>query len=208
MTTIGVLALQGGFAEHIAVLRSLGVDAREVRRAQQLAGLDGLILPGGESTTIGKLAVAYGLIDPIREMARTGTALWGTCAGIVLLSRDIGGLEQPLVGVLDIVVRRNGFGRQADSFEVDLIVPALGTCGSEGDRPFRGVFIRAPVVEAVGEGVEVLAMLGDGKVVAVRQGNCLATAFHPELTDDARFHRYFVEMIESKEVLSCSQMVM
>jgi 5'-phosphate synthase pdxT subunit len=201
MTAIGVLALQGGFAEHIAVLRGLGVDALEVRRAQQLAGLDGLILPGGESTTIGKLAATYGLIGPIREMARTGMPLWGTCAGMVLLAGEIGGQAQPPVGVLDIVVRRNAFGRQVDSFEVDLAVPALEACGSQGDRPFRGVFIRAPVVVAVGEGVELLATLGDGTVVALRQGNCLATAFHPELTDDTRFHRYFVEMIESKEAL-------
>jgi 5'-phosphate synthase pdxT subunit len=206
--TIGVLALQGGFTEHIAVLRGLDVDACEVRRAQQLGGLDGLILPGGESTTIGKLAAAYELIEPIREMARRGVLLWGTCAGMVLLSREVGGLDQPLIGVLDIVVRRNAFGRQVDSFEVDLVVPALETCGSQGDRPFRGVFIRAPVVEAVGKGVEVLAMLEDGVAVAVRQGNCLATAFHPELTDDTRFHRYFVEMIESKEALLCSEMAM
>ena len=198
---IGVLALQGGFAEHIALLRGLGVDTREVRRPQQLAGLDGLILPGGESTTISRLAATYGLIEPIREMACRGVPLWGTCAGMVLLSREVGGLDQPLIGVLDIVVRRNAFGRQVDSFEVDLVVPALEVCDSKGRRPFRGVFIRAPVVEAAGEGVELLVTLGDGVVVAVRQGNCLATAFHPELTDDARFHRYFVEMIESKEAL-------
>lgn len=188
------------------MLRTLGVDARAIRRPQQLAGLDGLILPGGESTTIGRLAAVYGLIEPICEMARRGVPLWGTCAGMVLLARDIGGLDQPLVGVLDLVVRRNAFGRQVDSLEVDLIVPVLEACGPEGDRPFRGVFIRAPVVEAVGEGVEVLATLGDGKVVAVRQGDLLATAFHPELTDDARFHRTFLEMIKSKEALLCSQM--
>jgi 5'-phosphate synthase pdxT subunit len=208
MTMIGVLALQGGFAEHIAVLRGLGVDAQEVRRPQQLVGLDGLILPGGESTTIGRLAATYGLIEPIQEMARRGASLWGTCAGMVLLSKEIGGLDQPLVGVLDIVVRRNAFGRQVDSFEADLVVPVLEACGADGGRPFRSVFIRAPVVEATGEGVEVLAMLGDGSVVAVRQGDILATAFHPELTDDARFHRYFVEMTKSKEALSCSQIAM
>ena len=167
MTTIGVLALQGGFAEHAAVLRALGVQDRQVRRTQELEDLDGLIIPGGESTTIGKLAAAYALIEPIRDMARRGVPIWGTCAGMILLARDIGGLEQPLIGLLDVVVRRNGFGRQVNSFEADLVVPALDTFGSEGEgsRPFRAVFIRAPAVEAVGKGVEVLATLAGGTVV-------------------------------------------
>ena len=197
MTTIGVLALQGGFAEHAAVLRALGVQDRQVRRTQELEDLDGLIIPGGESTTIGKLAAAYALIEPIRDMARRGVPIWGTCAGMILLARDIGGLEQPLIGLLDVVVRRNGFGRQVNSFEADLVVPALDTCDSEGEgsRPFRAVFIRAPAVEAVGKGVEVLATLPDGTVVAVRQKNLLATAFHPELTEDTRFHRYFLRSV-------------
>lgn len=197
MTTIGVLALQGGFAEHVSMLRALGVQGHQVRRPQALEDLDGLIIPGGESTTIGKLAATYGLIEPIRNMARQGVPIWGTCAGMVLLARDIGGLEQPRIGLLDVVVKRNGFGRQVDSFEADLVVPALDACDSEGEgrRPFRAVFIRAPAVEAVGKGVEILATLADGTAVAVRQKNLLATAFHPELTEDRRFHRYFLRSV-------------
>ena len=201
MARVGVLALQGDFREHIAVLRGLAVEAREVRMPEELAGLDGLIIPGGESTTIGQLAVRYGLIEPIRRMAQEGTPIWGTCAGMILLAKDIGGLEQPLIGVLDVVVQRNAFGRQVDSFEVDLSIPELDrlAAGRDRGRPFRAVFIRAPIIRAVGAGVKVLASLEDGTVVAVRQRNLLATAFHPELTPDTRFHRYFLQMIEEEE---------
>jgi 5'-phosphate synthase pdxT subunit len=190
---IGVLALQGDFAEHAAMLRSLGAAAVEVRLPGDLAGLDGLILPGGESTTIGRLARAYGLIEPIRALAAAGTPLWGTCAGMILLARDIGP-EPPLLGLMDLTVRRNAFGRQAQSFEADLEVPALAAIGdgTNGRRPFPAVFIRAPLIEAAGPGVEILARLSDGTAVAARQGRLLATSFHPELTGDARFHRLFL----------------
>lgn len=185
---IGVLALQGDFAEHIAMLRRIGVETREVRLPHELEGLDGLIVPGGESTTIGKLAVAFGLMEPIRAFAAAGRPIWGTCAGMIFLAREAldGVPGQPLLGLMDITVVRNGFGRQVDSFEADLEVPVLG------DPPFRGVFIRAPYVQRWGEAVEVLARLDTGQVVAVRQEKLLATAFHPELTDDERFHRYFL----------------
>ncbi len=188
---IGVLALQGDFAEHVAVLRRLGVETAEVRRPAELADLSGLIIPGGESTTIGKLIVTYGLAEPIVELARAGRALWGTCAGMILLSRQaVDGVPgQPLLGLLDITVVRNGFGRQVDSFEADVEVPRLGP------PPFRGVFIRAPYVQECGPGVEVVARLEDGRVVAVQQGNLLATAFHPELTMDDRFHRHFLSLV-------------
>ncbi|MBM3134114.1 MAG: pyridoxal 5'-phosphate synthase glutaminase subunit PdxT [Chloroflexi bacterium] len=191
---IGVLALQGDFAEHLAMLRRLDVAATPVRLPAQLAGLDGLIIPGGESTTIGKLLVAYDLLAPIRQMVAAGQAVWGTCAGMILLAREaVDGIpDQPLLGVMDIVVRRNAFGRQVDSFEADLPVPALG------EAPLHAVFIRAPLIEQVGPGVQVLARLpesGEGRIVAVRQGNLLATAFHPELTDDLRFHQYFLGVV-------------
>ncbi len=190
---IGVLALQGDFAEHLAMLRRLDVAATPVRLPAQLADLDGLIIPGGESTTIGKLLVAYDLIAPIRQMVAAGKAVWGTCAGMILLAREaVDGIPgQPLLGAMDIVVRRNAFGRQVDSFELDISVPALG------EAPFHAVFIRAPLIEQVGSGVQVLARLpaaGEGRIVAIRQGNLLATAFHPELTDDPRFHQYFLTL--------------
>ncbi len=193
--TIGVLALQGDFAEHIAVLERIGVGARPVRLPGDMEGLDGLILPGGESTTIGKLARTYGLVEPIRLLARSGRPLWGTCAGMVLLARSAvgGAADQPLLGLMDATVVRNGFGRQVDSFETDLEVPVLGP------PPFRGVFIRAPYLQEWGAEVEVLARLEDGTAVAARQGNLLVTAFHPELTDDDRFHRYFLRLGRSGE---------
>lgn len=189
----GVLALQGDFLEHVEVLRSLGVEAVEVRLPDQLMGLDGLIIPGGESTTIGKLAVAYGLVEPIRHMAKEGMPVWGTCAGMILLARDIG-RSQPLIGLMDIVVKRNAFGRQVDSFEADLMIPALDSVSNADERgqPFRAVFIRAPAIERVGAEATELARLPDGTIVAAQQGNLLATAFHPELGGDARFHRYFL----------------
>ncbi|MGQ9627229.1 MAG: pyridoxal 5'-phosphate synthase glutaminase subunit PdxT [Anaerolineae bacterium] len=187
---IGVLALQGAFAEHIAMLRRLKAEAWEVRLPKDLEGVDGLIVPGGESTTIGKLAVEYGLLKPIRALAGQGKPIWGTCAGMILLAKDIGGLAQPILGLMDIRVKRNAFGRQVDSFEADLEIPALG----ENEEKFHAIFIRAPLIEAVGPEVEVLARLEDGTIVAARQGNLLATAFHPELTYDPRFHRYFLNM--------------
>jgi pyridoxal 5'-phosphate synthase pdxT subunit len=191
---IGVLALQGDFAEHIALLRKLGVQTLEVRLPGHLAGLDGLIIPGGESTTIGKLAVAYGLLEPLADFAQHN-AVWGTCAGAIFLSKDIH-RQQPLLQVMDITIQRNAFGRQVDSFEIDLVVPALCKV-SEEDRPFRCVFIRAPLIEAVYGQTEVLAALPDGQIVAAQQGRLLATSFHPELTGDDRFHRYFLSLVDA-----------
>jgi 5'-phosphate synthase pdxT subunit len=187
---IGVLALQGDFFEHVAALKRLGVETQEVRLPQQLNDLNGIILPGGESTTIGKLAVDFGLMEPLREFGKT-RAIWGTCAGAIFMSKDIH-RKQPLLGLMDIVIERNAFGRQIDSFEIDLDVPALKVTGD--DRPYHSVYIRAPLIESVGEGVEVIASLPNGQIVAARQGKLLATSFHPELTHDDRFHALFVEM--------------
>ena len=188
---IGVLALQGAFREHIEALERLGVQAVEVRLPEQLDGLDGLIIPGGESTAIGRLADKYGLREAIRRYIEAGKPVYGTCAGMILMSRDVG-RDQPLLGAMDVQVARNAFGRQLDSFETDLDVPALG------EEPFPAVFIRAPKIDSVGEGVDVLAKLEDGTAVAARQENMLVTAFHPELTDDLRFHRYFLAMVEAE----------
>ena len=193
---IGVLALQGDFREHVRVLRELGADADEVRLPDDVAGLDGLVIPGGESTTIGKLARAYGLIEPVRALAQAGKPVWGTCAGLIVLAKDIGP-EPPHVGVMDLKVQRNAFGRQVDSFEADLDVPALGN-----GQPFHAVFIRAPLISEVGPEVEVLSRLDDGTIVAARQHNLLATSFHPELTDDARFHRFFLERLANPVTVS------
>jgi 5'-phosphate synthase pdxT subunit len=184
---VGVLALQGAFIEHEKTLRHLGANPVEVRLPEHLHTLDALIIPGGESTTIGKLAVTYNLLDPLREFARQKPT-WGTCAGMIFLAKDIG-RDQPLIGVMDIHVNRNAFGRQVDSFETDLAVSELGA------DPFHAVFIRAPLVTSVGENVRILARLEDGEIVAVRQGHWLATAFHPELTPDNRFHRYFLREV-------------
>jgi 5'-phosphate synthase pdxT subunit len=191
MTHIGVLALQGDFAEHIGIFQRLGIAAREVRHPQELAGLDGLVIPGGESTTVARLLSEFALLEPLRERAQNGFPLWGTCAGMIVLAQRASELAWPTLGALAIAVRRNAFGRQVDSFETDLVVPALG------EQPFHAVFIRAPIVEEVDDGVEVLAKLEDGKAVAVRQANALATAFHPELTEDDRFHRYFIDMVRA-----------
>lgn len=188
---IGVLALQGDFAEHQVVLETIGAEVIQVRLPQHLAGLDGLIIPGGESTTIGKLAEAYSLVQPLRLFGREH-AIWGTCAGAIFLSKNTG-RDQPLLGLMDITIARNAFGRQVDSFEVDMPVPALLQVDPV-DRPFHAVFIRAPLIESVGKGVEVLSQLEDGRIVAARQGHLLATSFHPELTGDDRFHRYFMEL--------------
>ena len=189
---IGVLALQGAFAEHIQMLNRLGVEASEIRLPKQLDEIDALIIPGGESTTIGKLAITFGLLEPIRQLGRDGLPIWGTCAGMILMAGGIG-LDQPTLGLVDVVVERNAFGRQVDSFEVGLSVPALVDSSGE-NPPFRAIFIRAPRIRWVAPTVEVLARLGDGTIVAARQENLLVTAFHPELGEDLRFHRYFLEM--------------
>ncbi len=185
---IGVLALQGAFIEHVKMLRRLDVEAVEVRLPHQLDGLHGLIIPGGESTTIGKLASAYGLIAPLQRFA-SNKPTWGTCAGMIFLAKDIGIDEQPILAAMDITVDRNAFGRQIDSFETDLAIAGLSA------EPFHAVFIRAPLVRATAKGVDVLARLADGGIVAVRQGHLLATAFHPELTDDLRLHGLFCDIV-------------
>ncbi len=188
---IGVLALQGDFAEHISMLKKIGVETAEVRLPKHLDGLDGLIMPGGESTTIGKLAVAYGLMEPLREFGKKH-AMWGTCAGAIFLSKDVG-REQPLLELMDIKVQRNAFGRQVDSFETDLeideLMKATGT-----EHPYHAVFIRAPIIESVSGSAKVLSALEDGRIVAAQQGHLLATSFHPELTSDTRFHEYFISL--------------
>lgn len=189
---IGLLALQGDFAEHAAILKQLGVVTREVRLSTDLQGLDGLIIPGGESTSIGKLAQDFAMIQPLQEFGQEH-AIWGTCAGSIFLSKDAR-RSQPLLGLMDIQVERNAFGRQVDSFEIDLNVECLQSFQAE-NPPFHAIFIRAPLIESVGQGVEVLACLPDGRKVAARQGKWLATSFHPELTADDRFHRYFLELV-------------
>ncbi len=192
---IGVLALQGDFAEHMVMLQKLGVDAVEVRLPEDLDGLDGLIIPGGESTTIGKLAAHYGMIDALREFGKT-KAIWGTCAGAIFLSRDAH-RDQPLLELMDITVERNAFGRQIASFETDLNVQALDPYGP-GHTPYHAIFIRAPLIEKVNGDATTLASLPDGRIVAARQGKLLATSFHPELTSDDRFHRYFLSLANGK----------
>jgi 5'-phosphate synthase pdxT subunit len=188
VTTIGVLALQGDFAEHAAALSAVGVEPRQIRLPEQLEGLDALILPGGESTTIARLLATFKLLEPVRQLGAEGTPIWGTCAGAILLAKRAPGLDRPSLGLMDIGVIRNAFGRQIDSFETDLEIPLLG------ERPFHAVFIRAPIISDVGPGVEVVARLDDGRIVAARKDNLLATAFHPELSEDTRFHRLFAEM--------------
>lgn len=188
---IGVLALQGDYWEHQVMLERLGAEVVQVRLPEQLDRLDGLIIPGGESTTIGKLAEDFGLMQPLRDFGRQ-RAVWGTCAGAIFLSKDIH-RDQPLLGLMDITVARNAFGRQVKSFEADLDVSFLSLNGEE-DRPFHTVFIRAPLIESVFGDAQALVTLADGRIVAARQGRLLATSFHPELTDDDRFHRYFMEL--------------
>ncbi len=186
-----MLALQGDVREHLRVLSALGADAIPVRRREDLDAVAGLVIPGGESSVMDKLGRAFGLVEPIRERIAAGMPVYGTCAGLIMLAdtlRDAIAGQQTLGG-LDIVVRRNAFGNQNDSFETDLVVPELG------DPPVHAVFIRAPVVEEVGEGVTVLAELPDGRIVAVEQGNLLGTAFHPEMTDERRFHARFLDRV-------------
>lgn len=193
MTTprIGVLALQGDFREHLAVLAALGTDGVPVRRARELEAIDGLIIPGGESTVMDKLARSFGLAQPLRERIAAGLPVYGTCAGLIMLAdRVLDALpDQRTLGGLDITVRRNAFGNQLDSFETDLDVALLG------GPPVHAAFIRAPVVERVGEAAEVLAVLDDGRVVAVRQGALLGTSFHPEITGETRFHEHFLSLL-------------
>lgn len=191
MTTVGILALQGDFREHEEVLKRIGVDTQQVRLPKHLDRVDRLIIPGGESTTIGKLLVMYNLLEPIRARAQEGMPLWGTCAGAILLAKRIaeGRPEgQPALALMDITARRNAFGRQLDSFEADFAVPVLG------EEPLHAVFIRAPVLESPGAAVKVLAALDENRIVAAQQDRLLATAFHPELTNDDRLHRYFLEL--------------
>jgi pyridoxal 5'-phosphate synthase pdxT subunit len=190
MTRIGVLALQGDFAEHMTALRKLGVEPVEVRLPEQLAGLDGLIIPGGESTTIARLLDAFGLLEPLRALTRGGFPTWGTCAGAIMLAERAPGLDRPNLAAMDIGVRRNAFGSQVDSFETALPIEQID------GGPFRAIFIRAPVFTDTGADVDVLARLDDGTVVAARQGPLLATSFHPELTDNVRLHRYFVDLVQ------------
>ncbi len=188
---IGVLALQGDFAEHISMLKRLGVETAEVRLPEHLNDLEGLILPGGESTTVAKLAVAFGLMEPLRAFGRE-KAIWGTCAGAIFLSKDAK-RDQPLLGLMDIVVERNAFGRQVDSFEVDLDIPEL-KAATGNQQPYHAVFIRAPLIESVFGRARILSQLPDGRIVAALQGKLLATSFHPELTPDTRFHEYFLSL--------------
>lgn len=189
---VGVVALQGAFREHGRVLQKLGVEAAQVRRPADLHELDGIVIPGGESTTIRLLMAEYGLGPALRECISTGLPVLGTCAGMIVLAKRVDGYRVPGLEALDVDVRRNAFGRQVDSFEADLPVPMLG------EPPFHGVFIRAPVVESVEPGVEVLARLSDGRIVAVQQGPVVGIAFHPELTEDRRFHRYFLEIVAAR----------
>jgi pyridoxal 5'-phosphate synthase pdxT subunit len=192
---IGVLALQGAFIEHEKMLRRLGVEAIEVRLPKDLDGVDGVIIPGGESTTIGKLAVQYNLIEPLRGLARSGRPLWGTCAGLIFMAKDVQ-RDQPLLGLMDVTVQRNAFGRQVDSFEANISIK-----GVDGHKLFHAIFIRAPLIESVGAGVDVLARVEKDNqevIVAAQQGNLLVTSFHPELSNDDRFHRYFIKMAGSK----------
>jgi|ERR1700690_1739955 pyridoxal 5'-phosphate synthase pdxT subunit len=190
---IGVLAIQGDFAEHIVMLKRLKVETAEVRLPEHLKNLDGLIIPGGESTTIGKLATDYGLIDPIRQFGQRH-AIWGTCAGAIFLSKDAR-RSQPLLSLMDITVERNAFGRQVDSFEAELDVPEMKQATGTKDL-YHAIFIRAPIIESVHGDAKILAKVADGRIVAAQQGHLLATSFHPELTQDTRFHEYFLSLAD------------
>ncbi|MEU8223280.1 pyridoxal 5'-phosphate synthase glutaminase subunit PdxT [Kribbella sp. NPDC048915] len=200
MSTIGVFALQGNVREHVAMLQQVGVEAVPVRRPEELARVDAMVLPGGESTTMDKLARAFELFEPLQKRIAEGMPVFGTCAGMIMLANEItGGIEgQETLGGLDVTVRRNAFGRQVDSFEADLDFPTLGP---DFDTPYHAVFIRAPWVERVGQGVEVLSTVrtgpAAGRIVAVRHDRLLATSFHPEMTGDARLHGYFAELVRS-----------
>ena len=189
---IGVLAIQGDFTEHIAILSRLGISGREVRLPDQITDLDGLIIPGGESTTLSRLMSIYNLREPVSQLAHQNKALWGTCAGMIMMAHEITEEDPIPLQLMEIGVQRNAFGRQIDSFEQDLDIPAF-------DSPqFHAIFIRAPIVVRVGESVKVISALPDGRPVAVRQGNRMATSFHPELTNDTRFHQYFLDLAAGK----------
>lgn len=194
MTRIGVLALQGDVAEHSKMLSEAGAEPVPVKRLDQLDSVEGLVIPGGESTTIGKLLRRFDLLEPLSERVREGFPVYGTCAGMILLADQIedAAVDQPAIGGMNISVRRNAFGRQRESFETDLPVEGLG------DEPLHAVFIRAPLITDVGKDVDVLASLPDGRTVAARQDRLLVTSFHPELTDDNRMHRYFLDMVEGR----------
>jgi 5'-phosphate synthase pdxT subunit len=194
MTTIGVLALQGDFIEHEMALRRCGAETRQVRSADGLRGLDGLVIPGGESTTFGRLLDDFRMYEPLGAFVRSGAPVWGTCAGMILLAREAHGLQFPTLEAIDVEIDRNAYGRQVDSFEADIDVPVLG------EPPYHAVFIRAPVIASAGPGVETLASCRRDereprRAVAVKQGAVLVTSFHPELTADDRFHSYFVDMV-------------
>ena len=190
---IGVLALQGDFAAHIQMLATLGVEGTAIRLPKQLEEINGIIIPGGESTTIGKLMVSYNLQDVLQKKIQEGLPVWGTCAGLILLAKETDNAlaGQPLLASMDICIRRNAFGSQRESFETDLSVPVLG------EAPFHAFFIRGPAIESVGPQVKVLATLDDGTIVAVREGTLLGTAFHPEVSGDSRFHQYFLRIVQS-----------
>ena len=192
MVKVGVLALQGAFAEHLLALERLGVEGVPVRLLEQLDDVDGLIIPGGESTTISKLMLSFGIFGALKTRIQSGLAVWGTCAGMILLARETDDKKLPVMGLMDISVKRNAFGRQLESFEQDLPIPALGP------EPFHAIFIRAPAIVCADKTVEVLARLTPGPIVAARQGRLLVTAFHPELTADLRFHQYFLREVAGK----------
>ena len=189
MSVIGVLALQGDFREHINAVRSTGCETKEIRLPEQLDSVDGLIIPGGESTTIVQLMNSFGFVDRVKQLAGDGLPIWGTCAGMIVLAKKLIGDRPEPLGLIDIEVERNAFGRQIDSFETMISVPVLGS------ESFRGVFIRAPIITLIGSGVEVIAMIDSQQIVAAKQNNILVTSFHPELTGDPRFHEYFSAMI-------------
>ncbi|MDH4269632.1 MAG: pyridoxal 5'-phosphate synthase glutaminase subunit PdxT [Dehalococcoidia bacterium] len=189
---VGVLALQGTFIEHIGILRQLGVEAPLIRLPHELNTLDGLIIPGGESTTMLRLMESFDLIQPIRKVARDGLPIWGTCAGMILLAKDVSNYEMETLGLMDTKVKRNAFGSQVHSFETDLEIPLVS------EEPFHAVFIRAPIIEEAKPSVEILSRLPDGTIVAIRQNRLLACAFHPEFTDNLRFHSYFLNMVSQK----------
>jgi 5'-phosphate synthase pdxT subunit len=189
---VGVLALQGTFVEHIGILQQLGVESSPIRLPRELHTVDGLVIPGGESTTMLRLMESFGLIQPIKEMAQDGLPIWGTCAGMILLAKNVSNYEMETLGLMDVKIRRNAFGSQVDSFEADLEIPLVGR------EPFHAVFIRAPIVEEARQGTEILSRFPDGPIVAVRQNRLLACAFHPEFTGDLRFHSYFLSMVSQR----------